>query len=464
MKKEIKNILKKHIIDYEGMRPMHFYLDHFVAKAWSNMINEAGLDVGIITISKDYLSRFYLFFKDDSIFKTYLCKILKEGNFLKNLKRSILKSKNKIVNELEKTDYNSLSQKELVKFTNNYFKLTNNVYKMAVYLRCIDRGTKIILDKLDNKKDIEKLISESVNPSHSLKENRELVELGIKIKKESLDLDSKYVKNKLKEIHDKYCWITCGNYKEEPRRIEDYENELKDLMASEVSLEDRGLKKLKNKKEAVESLNDFQGSLVNLIIESIYLKDEFKFFVNEILFKSRKLFEELSIRTKKSVDSIKDLSPKEIITLLNNKKINKRNGDEYILIGYNNKIILIEDIEEFSRKYIKLEINNKELKGRSASKGIGKGIVKVILGQRDFSKFEKNNIIVTSNTTPDYVPIIKKASAIIAEEGGLTAHVSIVSREFGIPCIVGVANVTKLLNDGDLVEVNANKGTIRKLK
>lgn len=72
--------------------------------------------------------------------------------------------------------------------------------------------------------------------------------------------------------------------------------------------------------------------------------------------------------------------------------------------------------------------------------------------------------LVVSNTTPDYVPIIRKATAIVAEEGGITAHVSVISREFEIPCVVGVPHVTQILKDGDMVEVDANTGIVKILK
>lgn len=66
-------------------------------------------------------------------------------------------------------------------------------------------------------------------------------------------------------------------------------------------------------------------------------------------------------------------------------------------------------------------------------------------------------------TRPDYASIFGKASAIITDEGGITSHVAIVSRELGIPCIIGTKFATKALKDNDLVEVDANKGIVRRL-
>ena len=105
-----------------------------------------------------------------------------------------------------------------------------------------------------------------------------------------------------------------------------------------------------------------------------------------------------------------------------------------------------------------------EFKGRVACKGRATGVVKVITKPEEFSKFEQGNILVVVNTSPDFVPIMGKAAAIIGEEGGITAHISVVSRELKVPCVVGINNITKILKDGDNVEVDAEKGVVTILK
>lgn len=101
--------------------------------------------------------------------------------------------------------------------------------------------------------------------------------------------------------------------------------------------------------------------------------------------------------------------------------------------------------------------------GTPACPGHVSGRVKVVLRQSDFGKMKKGMILVTNNTTPEYVPIMKKARAIIADQGGLTSHTAIVSRELGIPSIIGTKLGTQLLKDGDLVEVDATQGIIKKI-
>ena len=67
-------------------------------------------------------------------------------------------------------------------------------------------------------------------------------------------------------------------------------------------------------------------------------------------------------------------------------------------------------------------------------------------------------------TRPEFLPIMKKAGAIVTDEGGVTCHAAIVSRELKIPCIIGTQVATSQLKDGDFIEVNADKGYVRKLK
>lgn len=110
------------------------------------------------------------------------------------------------------------------------------------------------------------------------------------------------------------------------------------------------------------------------------------------------------------------------------------------------------------------DIKSKIVKGSVACRGNVRGVVKIILHSKDFHDFKMGDILVTSMTRPEFLPVIKKAAAIITDEGGITCHASIISRELNIPCLIGTQNATRILKDGDLVEVDANKGLVQILK
>ncbi len=123
---------------------------------------------------------------------------------------------------------------------------------------------------------------------------------------------------------------------------------------------------------------------------------------------------------------------------------------------------LAKKLEQQATK-VKLDTSMKELKGQCACLGKARGKVKVIFTVADAHKMKEGDILVSVATDPDLVPAMKKAAAIITEQGGVTSHAAIVSRELNIPCIIGTKVATKWLKDGDEVEVDATNGIVRKV-
>lgn len=100
------------------------------------------------------------------------------------------------------------------------------------------------------------------------------------------------------------------------------------------------------------------------------------------------------------------------------------------------------------------------LKGDPASPGIASGIVKIILSAKEIGKIITGDILVAPQTNPDFVPAMKKAVAIVTDSGGRTSHAAIVSRELGIPAVVGTKVATQKLKTGNVITVNGTKGEI----
>lgn len=106
----------------------------------------------------------------------------------------------------------------------------------------------------------------------------------------------------------------------------------------------------------------------------------------------------------------------------------------------------------------------REISGICASPGTLVGRARLIKTASEIKNIRKGEILVTGMTTPDYLIAMKKAAAIITDEGGMTCHAAIVSRELGIPCIVGTQNATQALHTGDLVELHAVNGLVKIIK
>ena len=100
------------------------------------------------------------------------------------------------------------------------------------------------------------------------------------------------------------------------------------------------------------------------------------------------------------------------------------------------------------------------LHGLGAGPGMATGVVRVLVSPADASKLQPGEILVAAMTSPDWVPLMRRAAAVITDAGGMTSHAAIVSRELGIPCVVGTRLATSVLHDGMTVTVNARDGTV----
>jgi len=105
-----------------------------------------------------------------------------------------------------------------------------------------------------------------------------------------------------------------------------------------------------------------------------------------------------------------------------------------------------------------------EVKGMPASRGIAVGPIRIVKSPEDIPKIQRGDILVTIMTTTDFTPVMSKVAAIVTDEGGATSHAAIVSRELGIPCIVGTRTATKVLHDGEFVRVDAENGIVYRLE
>lgn len=182
------------------------------------------------------------------------------------------------------------------------------------------------------------------------------------------------------------------------------------------------------------------------------------------------LFKEIGSRFGLSLLEVQNCSSCEIADMLNRrKKVNKIKLREriksYKLVYGKNKFILTSPAKE--------EITDKkipEIKGTVAYGGKVKGTVVIVkeslsgTTRKTIEKIKYDSVLVTEMTSPDMVPAVKRAAAVITDVGGLLSHAAIIARELKKPCIVGTRVASSTLKDGDLVEVDANKGTVKMLK
>ena len=121
---------------------------------------------------------------------------------------------------------------------------------------------------------------------------------------------------------------------------------------------------------------------------------------------------------------------------------------------------LDENGSEVGDKGSDIEDREVIVRGLGASPGMASGTVKIIKKIDELDKIKDGDIMVTTMTTPDMVPAMKRSSGIITDEGGITCHAAIISRELGIPCVVGTGNATEVLKENSKVTIDGKKGLV----
>lgn len=144
----------------------------------------------------------------------------------------------------------------------------------------------------------------------------------------------------------------------------------------------------------------------------------------------------------------------------------KKRAKQFLFIpGKLAEAISLQDFSDRAQEYhFNIETPPQDsniLNGQTGNEGYAKGRVRVIKRKEQIINAQRGEILVSPMTTPDFAPAMKKAAGIITDEGGITCHAAITSRELGIPCVIGTKFATQILHDGDLVEVDADKGVVR---
>ncbi|MFH1207183.1 MAG: PEP-utilizing enzyme [Patescibacteria group bacterium] len=276
-----------------------------------------------------------------------------------------------------------------------------------------------------------------------------------------------------KKIYRQFGACTMGWHNEAPRPLNYYIQQIKywgsrqpEKVLAEMHIERK--QSLRRRDKARMLVKRRHWPLRKLLAMMPYLKDAVKLQVNLANFYFMPVFAAMSKKYGVRIRDMWRMSVEEVFTMISSGQMPdqdvliKRKG-LYVYYSYKGRFEIFygKKAKYFLSRFYQTSHSLKS--GRVASPGLARGRVRIVRSQKDFPKFKKGNILVVNNTTPDFVPIMKKAAAIVAEEGGITAHVSIVSRELKIPCVIGVYKAMSVLKNGDRVEVDAERGVVRKL-
>lgn len=307
---------------------------------------------------------------------------------------------------------------------------------------------------------------------------REFKEKSLKLSKELLSLKnieiSKIDKKEFLILLDKLFDIG-GRFMRNYNKTEFFyfikiEKELGEYIEGKFSFED-----ILSANIDLSSFPEDKRKLTEYIINMQHLKLELRKVLNEVWMGLdsvlSKILEQIVIRTDRE-DAV-SMTLEEIKDCLNGKQITDVSERQvYSFIQWDNEINKLKIISgaEGYRKIRELdkEIPKNEVIGTPAFKGIARGKAKIIPlsinPDKYLLKMQKGDILVSDTTGPEMMVAIEKAAAIVTDEGGMMSHAAIVAREFEIPCVVGTKFATEVFKDGDLIEVNANNGLVRKLE
>lgn len=281
----------------------------------------------------------------------------------------------------------------------------------------------------------------------------------------------KHVKN--------YSWVYCG-YDAPPFGVNKVSNELSELIQDKAKIE-LELARIKSeqkntrlsikKVEAELKLADYEKTLFQALRDTVFMKMCRKDAMTYGFFASKPLLLELAKRAGISAAAAKCIVPGEHAKVLAKDKkmideLYKRVPHSiYVADSLKPYVLAGKEAEKFVNSIYQEEAvgDITELKGQTACLGKATGAVKIINVPKDLAKMNKGDILVSIATTPDIVSAMKIAGAIVTEQGGITSHAAIVSRELNVPCVIGTKICCKVFKDGDLVEVNANRGIVKKV-
>lgn len=269
----------------------------------------------------------------------------------------------------------------------------------------------------------------------------------------------------------KYAWIKssyCG-YKE--YTLHDIQEEIDGLLYKRSAESDTAYKEHRVAKRKLIQRYKFTPEIMAIVrLTEIFIKwqDQRKIYTLTFVTLQHRVLDEISKRLKIESELLKYLTGTELLKAIGGKAskgelVKRQQG--FIVIYRNGKageIVLGQAAKIFLKKVSKVKVDDaKEIKGMTASTGKVRGIARIILSVKQIDNVKAGDILIAPMTRPEHLPAMKKAAAIVTDDGGITCHAAIVARELKKPCIIGTKIATKALTDGQMVEVDADNGIIK---
>jgi phosphoenolpyruvate synthase/pyruvate phosphate dikinase len=315
----------------------------------------------------------------------------------------------------------------------------------------------------DNKEDHD-VVMTPVNESEMIEERKSLLRMAV-----SKDLSG------MKEHVERFSFLKKkgmfmeffddAHYKEEIEKCSSPEDELEKLEQDSES-------KKRSFQELLDRFPDdaYAQALLKTTNEAIFFRTWRTERIIQSSFYIVPLFKEIASRIGLSDHhDVLYVLPDELAALLEkdrgaDKELIAQRKDAFVMLILSEETLMLQgnDAKELLGRMKFTESKSDEVKGTPAFRGKVKGKVVVVQGPEDYEKIAGCEVLVAHATVPDMVPYLDGVKGIVTEEGGILSHAAVISREMKKVCVIGTGNCTSVLKDGDVVEVDAEEGVVRK--
>ena len=411
--------------------------------------------------------------------KGYLRKFLNET-------ASIRQEFGEFIKKIENKDIGTVSNRELLEDFNEYYLKLQRI--QALYMASQPEGVDFVNTKLSEllRKELQK---EDIEEEHKIITSSSKLDL---IQQERVDFSRIKEKDNESEVaikkHAKkypcfffntYKWESILLYLQQRKKqmtTEESKKEIENIYAQKKNME-------KKKQELLFTLSNDVKEYATILMELGHDRLELKNCWSGAELLALDLFQEIQKRIGLSLEDFFATYTEEDIesALLTGKKLSEeeiRKRKQAMLYKINNGTVTFKSGEE-AEKEIKQLLGTQdfseqsEVKGMVANSGIISGRVRIVLiediekFQKALNEFEEGEILITTMTSPNMVPLIKKAAGIITNEGGICSHAAIIAREVTTPrkkpCIVGTKDATRIFKTGEYVLMNKESGKVKRI-
>lgn len=419
-------------------------------------------------------------------------RIINESGYAEKINKNIIIQANKLrkfCKTIPQKNLDKLSNKKLWQIYNQQDKIHKEYYTWCWIPAAVDMFHDNLSSRLKNYlrelclpeysvNDYFVTLTQPTKQSLVFKEQMDLLKIGDNAQMSYNGKILKPVQDDIKKhwrtyYYTKHLWVE-GEY-----TIEDYIKQLQVILSNNESCGDIIKKQLQVLKLSAIKKRDLMKKMKMPIKWRKIFNAFGDFMVTKIYRRYAQIFavyqmdsvlKEIARRFELTLEQVRFLLPSEVKKLLfenvcDNAELTLRTQECVYYIDKDEEKIVTGRFAQDLLKQIeqRADADITEFRGQVGYPGYGKGKVKIIIRAEDMKKMEKGDVLVSIATDPDVVPAMKKACAIVTDQGGVTSHAAIVAREFGIPCVIGTKIATRVLKDGDVVEVDANNGIVRRI-